>query len=164
MSLISGISRLGSTLLATEEDVPLSPVSKYSTNIVPPEAKAFIAIPPSIICVLNFSVKKASTPAISTPPKAAPSNPSQALPVYALNSTPTNAEVNMIPSRPIFTIPARLEMSAPRAANRIGVVTRRTENANSVVKMTAKKLCILLRLLQQHSVLPKFKELFCGNQ
>ncbi|MNV76856.1 hypothetical protein D3C71_1702390 [compost metagenome] len=81
MSLISGMSMLGSTLLATDEEVPLSPVSRYRTKIVPPEANALIAIPPRIICVLNFSVKKASKPAISTPPAAAPSSPSQALPV-----------------------------------------------------------------------------------
>jgi hypothetical protein len=65
--------------------------------------------------------------------------PTRRLPVNPLPNTPARAAKSIVPSRPIFTIPALSTINAPMAAKRMGVVIRKMENQKSGVIKTEKK-------------------------
>ena len=66
-------------------------------------------------------VKKAKIRAIAKPPAIAKRAPMAEEPVRAAPRQPKRAPTSIIPSVPIFTIPARSLKTSPRAARRSGV-------------------------------------------
>ena len=57
ISLTTGIVTLGSFKDGRDVDAPFSPVIRYRTKIVPPEAKVFNAIPEMTALEFNFRIK-----------------------------------------------------------------------------------------------------------
>jgi len=51
-----------------------------------------------------------------------------------------NAEISMIPSRPMLITPARSEINAPSDGSKIGVVTRKIDARNAALKMPSSTL------------------------
>ena len=92
--------------------------------MVPPDAKVFKAIPEITELEFNFSTKYASMLLTTKPENMAPKKPIKALWVKALTTTPTKAEISMVPSRAILLVPAREATMAPSVVRSTGVALR----------------------------------------
>ena len=126
MSWITGISMLGSFKDARDVEAPFSPVRRYRAKIVPPDAKVFKAIPEITELEFSFKIKYASMLLIRKPASTAPKKPIHALWVKALTTTPTKAEISMVPSRAMLLVPDREAIMAPRVVRSTGVALLKT--------------------------------------
>ena len=75
-----------------------------------------------------------------------------------------SAEISIMPSRAMFTTPDKSATTAPRDANKIGVVTRNMDAAKDAEKTALRSGCTLLHLFQGQAVSVAGKESFSSHQ
>src|SRR6056297_922192 len=160
MFSIIGILTLGSTILSTEDETPLSPDTKNNINIVPPAAIRLIAIPANISSVLKFNTKNPKNRPTKPPKIIAANNPIQELLNIALKITPISAANSIIPSKAILNMPDLEDTAPAKVAKRIGVVTlkitlkKAAENniSNTVILFNSFRIYCRFSFFSYHSV------------
>ena len=116
ISLIRGISILGTVVLFNAVEAPLLPVNKYKTKTVPPFAMALMARPHMMLFAFNCKIKYASIKDTRIPAMTPTETPRKQLWVFADTTTPVKALISIIPSMAILATPARSETNAAMPA------------------------------------------------
>ena len=103
---IGGLLHPGNAPLHRHEVNPFSPAAGYSRNPGGPHAVRLYAIPVMIASVFSLVIKKHIKSPRPVPTSMATKSPIQAFPPKkALERTPVNAQVSIIPSIPILDTP-----------------------------------------------------------